>query len=407
LKATHFIPPVVALVLAGIWNAAQMRSISSLEKDAASLREKVSAAPVSGEAPRGGRRDPSAASTRKQPIDWKQLSNGTGELDDENLEEQIEEMTQAEILAALESVAALEEGESRDALESMLLDSLIQQDPELALSRFAGRITSDAEGIGWQLSTALGAWAKKDLTAATAWFDKQIAAGTFDSTSLDGKSEMRIQFESALMESLLLSDPNAAGQRLGALPEGDRREVLEQLPFEELGASGQKTYTELVRQLIPADEREGSFANIASQLVNDDGFANVSAFLDAVNASPAERAAAAIETAETHFETLAEDGKVTRADVDALRTWLERQAPGKVDGITGRALAEAAQEDGQFTLEEASRLVLDYQKSSGSDDVLVAFLKSYSARSNLKEVQELVNKIQDPKLRADITKELD
>lgn len=411
LKATHFIPPAVALVLVGVWNVVQMRSISSLENDSASLRKKISAAPISGntprESPRGGRRDPSASSTNKQPIDWKQLSAGLEELDDMELEERIKEMTQAEILAALETVAALEAGESRDEVESMLLDSLIQQNPEQALNRFADRITGDADGIGWQLATALGGWAKKDLAAATAWFDKQIAAGTFDSKTLDGKSEMRIQFESALMESLLLSDPNAAGQRLAALPEDERREVLEQLPFDELGSNGQKTYAELVRQLVPADEREGSFANIASQLVNDEGFADVSAFLDAVNASPAERAAAAIETAETHFESLAGDGKVTRADVDALRTWLERQAPGKVDTITGRALAEAAQEDGEFTLEEASRLVLDYQKSSGSDDMLVAFLKSYAARSNLKEARELANKIQDPQRRANIIKELD
>lgn len=401
----------MALVLVGVWNIAQMRSISSLEKDTADLQRKISAAPVSGnasgESPRGGRRDPSALSTRKQPIDWKQLSAGLEEMEDTELEGQIDGMTQAEILAALEEVAALEAGDSRDELESMLLDSLISQDPALALNRYADRIASDADGVGWQLATALGAWAKKDLAAATAWFDKQIAAGTFDSKTLDGKSEMRIQFESALMESLLISDPTAAGQRLSALPEDERREVLEQLPFEELGSNGQKSYAELVRHLVPADEREGSFAHIASQLVSDAGYSDVSSFLDGVNASPAERAAAAIETAETHFESLADEGKVTRADVEALRAWLERQAPGKVDSITGRALAEAAQDGGNFNFEEASRLVLDYQKSSGSDDMLVAFLKSYSARSNLNEARELVNKIQDPQRRANLAKELD
>ncbi len=401
----------MALVLVGIWNVVQMRSISSLEKNSAGLQEKISAATVSGntsgESPRGGPRDPSASSARKQPIDWEKLSAGLEELDDMELEDQIEAMTRAELLAALEAVAALEAGESRDELESMLLDSLIEQDPEQALKRFADRIASDADGVGWQLATALGAWAKKDLPAATNWFDQQIAAGTFESKTLDGKSEMRTQFESALMESLLLTDPNAAGQRLAALPEDDRREVLELLPFEDLGPDAQKAYAELVRQLIPADEREGSFAHIASQLVNEDGYTGVSTFLDAVRATPAERAAAAIETAETHFESLAAEGKVTRSDVDALRAWLERQAPGKVDGITGRALAEAAQEDGEFTFEDASRLVLDYQKSSGGDDVLVGFLESYSARSNLQEARELVDKIQDPKRRAEIAKELD
>src|SRR5687768_3125457 len=120
LKATHFIPPAVALVLVGVWNVVQMRSISSLEKNSASLREKISTAPLSGNAhnepARGVRRDPSAPSSRKQPIDWKQLSAGLEELDDMELEQQIEDMTQAEILAALEAVAALEAGETREML---------------------------------------------------------------------------------------------------------------------------------------------------------------------------------------------------------------------------------------------------------------------------------------------------
>ena len=67
LKVIHIILPVVALVLVGAWNIAQLRTISSLEKSTATLREKIEAAPVSGRL--GG-----AAKASKSPIHWRQLA---------------------------------------------------------------------------------------------------------------------------------------------------------------------------------------------------------------------------------------------------------------------------------------------------------------------------------------------
>lgn len=316
-------------------------------------------------------------------------------------------MTKEELVAALDEIAGLDlSDDAREALESLIIAPLIREDPKFALERFADRINSESSAISWQLSTALSDLAKQDLAAATAWMDRQIADGRFDSKTLDGRSEERTRFESALMQNLLATDPEAAAQRLAAIPENERREVLEQIEFPELGPEDQKAYAELVRQLVPQDERAGSFAHIASELVDDSGYDKVSSFLDAVQATPDERAAAALQTAESRLQSLGSEREVTRADVDGLREWLTRQAPGQVDTITGKALAEAAQTDGEFGFEKASQLALQYQKSSSNDDVLVAFLKSYSARSNLDQAIQLADQISDQKLRAEILNQL-
>ncbi len=421
LKAVHIIPPLVALILAGAWNAAQMRSISSMEKDGGMLREKIAATLAAGDVPvdpsRAAHSGRNAVADSKDPIDWRQLSglmqemqNGGGMSNIRaimSFQQRVMTMSKEEMIAALDDISKLGlSSDARQALEAMLISPLIGKDPRLALEHYAGRIQTDPSGVGWQLATALRAWAKQDLTAAAAWFDQQIAGGAFDSKTLDGKSEVRSQFEAALMDSLISTDLAAANRRLSDLPEDQRREILEQISFPELSPEAQKAYAEMVRQLVPADEREGSFAHIASQLVDAEGYGKVSTFLDAVNASPEERAAAAKQTAESQLEQLGSEGTVTRANVDQLREWLTRQAPGEVDRITGKALAEAAQEQGTFNYSAASQLVLQYQQSSGSDEVLIAFLEGYSAHSNLEEAKHLADMIADEKRRDEILQQL-
>lgn len=316
-------------------------------------------------------------------------------------------MSREEMIAALDEIAALELSEKeRQMLEDMIIPTLAGEDPVYVLERFGGRIVSDPDGAGYQLVSAMREWAEKDPTAAKAWFDGQIAAGNFESRTLDGKSEIRAQFEGALLDSLLPADPAAAAARLAALPEDQRREVLEQLSFSDLDPAAQASYAALVRDLIPADERAGSFAHIASQLVTEAGYDEVTKFLDGVQATPAERAAAAVQTAESRLELLALDGGATRDSIDPLRDWLARQAPQTANAILGKSLAEAAQDDGKFGFAEASKLALHYQQSGGGDDVLVAFLKSYAARSNLEEALQIADRISDPQRRAAIVDHL-
>lgn len=357
------------------------------------------------------------ASAAKEPIDWKQMPQRIAEVENHgdaaqlrllmDFQQRLENMTREEMIAALDEIEALDlSAEDRSLLLAKIIEAMATVDPEYALARYVDQIESDPDGVGWQLASAFGEWMNRNPSAARAWFDRQIADGKFESKTLDGRSEMRAQFESEVLETLLSSDLAAAGRRLMALPEDQRREVLEQLSFAELAAAGQQGYASLVRQLIPADERAGSFANVASQLASDGGYEKVSSFLDAVQASPEERAVSAKQAAMTQLEELGDEGEITRASVDTLRSWLDRQAPGQTDAITGKALAEAAQNGGDFDCDAASQLVLQYQKSSGNDEVLIAFLKGYSAHSNLEEARDLVEKVSDPKVRQELLDEL-
>lgn len=417
VKITHLIPPAAALILVIAWNATELRSIASEGKAAAALQEKIATARASEDGPLVAKG--ATALTRsgaKSPQDWRRLADFIGESQPTSekarmravaeFHKNLAEMTREEMIAALDEIDNLDlNTEQRRALESEIIGSLIAQDPEYALQRFADRILSDPDDIGSQLSTALRDWAKKDLSAATAWFDRQIGGGTFDSKTLDGNSDTRSEFEAALMESLLSSDPAAAARRLAEMPEDQRRGILEQLPFDALGQAEQGTYTQLVRGLIPADERQGAFANISSQLVSD-GYKQVTAFLDSAQASPEERAAAAGQAAQSRLELLAQKGSVTQRDVDELRTWLAGQASAKVDSITGKAIAEAAQDGGKFKFSEASELIRHYQKISGNDEGIISFLQSYSARSNLEEAIHLADMISNPQRRAEVLNSL-
>jgi hypothetical protein len=420
LKASHIIAPVVALVATVFWNVSQWHTVSTRQEQVDTLRGRIA----------GARAHPAGASSTKRShvsrakplpasgaIDWKDFSARLQGMDDESaadelraladIQTRISAMTREELIAALAEVAALDmDAEEKAALEEMLVASLIEKDPQYALEKYAERIKDEDDSVGWQLSSALAGWAKLDPAAAARWMDGQIAAGLFDSKSLDGQSQTRMEFEAALVGPLLGSDPASAQNRIAALPEDQRREALEQISFSELSPEGQKLYAEIIRGLVPEDERAGSFTHVISELIPDGGYERVSSFLDDIQATPEERAVSAREAANAQLEEIATERAVTRADVDAMRKWLEGEAPGTVDRVTGEALGDAAQEDGEFGFEQASALVLEYHRKSGNDDVLVAFLESFAARSNLKKALHLAKKITDPKLRQEIIESL-
>ncbi len=418
LKFKPFILPLLALVVVGIWNFRQLRTISELEKSGEEIRHIIAgaekeAASIANVSPA----ESQSGSVPSGPIDWKSMAakiSDDGPIADTErlrgaieMQQQIKKMSQEELVDALEQIDLLDlTAAERASLREMVLAALIDKNPQDALERYADEIQKNPDGTGWQLAEAFGKWAKSDRAGATAWLDRQIADGKFDSLSLDGRSEMRTNFESEVVEGLLSNDLAEAGRRLLALPEDQRREVLEQISFGDLESNAQKDYASLVRQLIPEDERAGSFANIATQLVENGGYEKVSAFLDSVQATAEERAVSAKQAAASQLEMLGDEGKIDAASVDSLRKWIDQQAPGKTESITGKALADAAQNGGDFGYDAAAQLVLGYQQSSGNDEALIAFLEGYSAQSNLEEAAALVERISDPKIREKFLAEL-
>jgi hypothetical protein len=205
---------------------------------------------------------------------------------------------------------------------------------------------------------------------------------------------------------LLATHADAAAARIAALPEDQRREALEQISFSELDPQGMASYASLIRNLVPQDERAGSFTHLISDLVQSSGLDQVDEFLDLIRASPDERAVSAREAANARFEAIATERPLTRKDIDPIREWIENQSPGSSDRVTGEALGDAAQDGGGFDFKAASELALEYHRRSSTDEVLIAFLESFGARSNAGQAIHLANQIRDEQRRQEILEDL-
>jgi hypothetical protein len=90
----------------------------------------------------------------------------------------------------------------------MMLDELEKKNPEFAFSQYIERNQDGGVVLGGYGN--FDKWLARDPAAATNWYERQIAAGTFDK-SLDGNSPARVPFESAFIMSLI--DPIPLPQR--------------------------------------------------------------------------------------------------------------------------------------------------------------------------------------------------
>lgn len=323
------------------------------------------------------------------------------------MQQRLQSMTKEELIAALDNIATLDlSTEERLMLEQMLLGPLAQKDPESALTKYIDRIGEGHGTMGWVLSSAMSEWAKKDPTAAAAWFDQQIAAGKFDSKTLDGKSTARTQFESALINVLLDSDPEAAGRRLATLPADERKDVLNNYSGTPLKEENQVSFAKLVRSQIPEKEQGNVLAQQAARLVGED-YSKATAFLNRIEATSSERSACVEKAAESRIQSITFNQKITAKDLDAMREWTTSQAPDTTDRVTGNALARALQGENKMDFAEAADMAARYQDASGGDDVLYSFLDGHIPREDREQARILAEKISDETRRNEILKRFD
>ena len=398
----------MALIIAAGWLGSQRHSISTLEKESELLQEHIemarSSLAVTEHSPAG----PAAASKTpkgKEPLDWKKIAaqmremqqgGGMGDMRTMiRMQQRLQTMTKEELIAALDNIATLDlTGEERLMLEQMLLGPLAQKDPEVALTKFIDRMNEGHGTMGWVLGNAMSEWAKKDPVAAAAWFDQQIAAGKFDSKTLDGKSAARTQFESALIRVLLDSDPEAAGRRLATLPTGERGDVLKNYTATPLKEESQMAFAKLVRSQLPEKEQGQVLAQQAAHLVGED-YSKATAFLERIEATPAERSACVEQAAESRIQSISFNQKITAKDLDTMREWTTSQAPDTTDRVTGEALSRTLQGQNKMDFAEAATLAARYQEASGGDDVLYAFLDGYIPEEDREQARVLAEKITD------------
>lgn len=422
MKLKLLIPPVLALVLAVAWNLAQMRSISTLEKDCATLLEGIAAAPrsSSGVITTSHRSSkPERSSTVK--TEWAFISTaffakegsvgGMRELLE--FKRRLANMTPQEMADALDEIASQDmSAYGRRRLEWEIMKKLIEQEPGLALTRFTNHL-GERYGIGMALPDAFSNWARTDPAAATAWFDKQIADGKFDRKSLDDLHDMRRVFEGMLMTRLLETDPALAAQRISSLPDDQRAGVLKSIEIRNPSAEFSTAYGKFVRNL-PADQQEGCFAYVGHWMRPDleDSFSVAERFLDSARATPAERTAALVAAGEMRIKHFSNSPAYA---IESIKEYYEAKAPEQADSMVGSALAGSTQSawSGRLSFKDAAQAAQQYYEKSGNDDVLVAFLTRSAAASDPKLgtdyplMIELAGKIQDEAQRTQILGKLE
>ena len=418
MKSKFFILPTVALVLVASWIGSERRSTSLLEKKSSVFKEALAARASGLEADTAASepKSPDQLAKEKGPIDWKKVaaqmtemrsSGGMSEMRFQmSFEQKVSALSREELVSALDEIATLDMPDgSRQTLQHLLLDPLCVKDPEYALTRYFSLIDDQYGNMGLRLDTAMAGWVGKNPAAAIAWLDQQIAAGKFDSKSLDGKSRARMEFEGSLIEALISTDPAAAAARLKSLPEDQRADSLHG-PGYHIKDEDQLAYTNLIRNGLPEEALTEAFEFQVEIQLREKGYTEITEYLDRIKATPAERAICVEQAAKSKIQKLSRDKKVTREDIDAMREWATSQAPGTTDKVTGIALAEstqATQATQPLEFSEAAALATRYHEASGNEDVIIGFLTVRDLNKDSKgEARVLAQKISDVKKREEI-----
>lgn len=408
------IPPALALVVVSGWIGSERRKISTLENESAVLKERLSSRSADSGAGNSSSKgtSPDRHTKDKEPIDWKkvaaQMAEARGDVAGDmrtmiRLQQRLQAMSMGELVSALDEIAALEmSDEARQKLEQMLIGLLCQKDPEFALTRYIDRAADDHGMMSWQLSNAMKEWMKKEPENAVAWFDQQIAAGKFASKSLDGKSQARMQFEGMVIGSLISTDPDAAAARLNLLPADQRADVLRNNTGNAIKEADQLAFANLVREQLPDKEQAQVLAQHLSIMAYREGYTDITAYLERIKATPAERAVCVEQAASSKIQWISQNKKVSREDIDSLRDWATAQSPDTLDKVTGNALAQSIRSNKSLEFSEAAALASQYHDTSGNDDVLVSFLSSGAGYNHKDEARLLAEKISDPKRREEI-----
>jgi hypothetical protein len=406
-KLIPWLLPAAALIASTLWISAQRRDLSAIESENQRIATHLAHAGTDSTSAA----DPSQATrSRNTPfrntkgIDWKQIATAQATMHSSDgmpdmramveLQKTLRTLSVDEILTGLDEIQTLDLSETlKRQLEATLAGILAEKDPQAALTRFAPRLSQGDGMISWQLASALKQWSIKDPTAAAAWMDQQIAAGTFQSKSLDGNNRARQMFEASLIQSLISTDPAAAAARLTTLPENQRAAIFEQGMFFQLKPGQSKPIAELIRAHVPGDKHAQTLILMVSHTVHQGGLERVSTILTEIDASREERKAIAAEAITRHLR----QPNSTTTYQDA-RDWINSSAPEDAPNLTGLTLAHLSQ-NGKF--DEMAAHALAEQQASGNDETLAAFLME-APNSSRDQILKLAENLSDPEQRAQV-----
>jgi hypothetical protein len=371
MKIVHYVPPLVALIIATAWLASLRASNRDLEQDNRSIQTKIaesrgSLASQNERARMGAKSDRTRANSaraKRETIEVKPLSEFMPTASDFNelvllnnnegerfnltaacrrLEALASEMSGDEIVSAYTQMASLPvDAPFRNYLESLMLDELKKKNPEFAFSQLIAKCQN--EDTGPIKMGDFDEWLVKDPAAATTWYESQIAAQVFDKT-LDGKAPNMVPFEAAFIMSLLASDPAAAEQRMSNIPP-DLRAILGTYVWS-VPKENNKAFVELLRKSMPMEDyisilKDNSLTEYHFRFDSDSDPKAVQKNLDSLGFTPEECSTLMTQ----HFAEIAKSramrdkfGMPSREKFDEDRARIQAIDPSSADRATGFAL---------------------------------------------------------------------
>jgi hypothetical protein len=302
----------------------------------------------------------------------------------------------------------------RNDLEWVMLKELEIKNPEFAFSQYIAKCQTE-DRTPARIGT-FDKWLARDPSAATAWYQSQLAAGVFDK-SLDGKSPAMVPFESAFIMSLLASDPAAAEQRMNDIPpdlRGSMGSYMWNVPKDN-GAA----FLELLRRTMAMEEymailRKNSLTDFNFSGPNDSDPISVQKNLQGLGITPEERSALMVQqfTELAQYRSMRDKGNTpSREKFDDYRTWIQAIDPSSADRATGVALISYLERSKTTGAQDfVEKIANDYHGSGAGDELLTPLIEGSASGSvsfPKDKARALAMKISDENLRAELLEKLD
>ncbi len=374
-KSTSLIIPAIALAAAALWTAPKWNLLATAQAGNANIRARIDAYQPTPP-PRTVKistADPNA------PIDWQLLATEPQYGPEmTRFTAKLPPMSWPELTATLDKIVALDcPPERRTELEAAMAGVMGKQKPAWVLDRFSVRLPDGK----FPLSNVFGSWLDLDFPSARAWYESAAAAGAFRGKSLSNPDEAQNPFEAALLFRLMSADPAAASQRLSGLPDKTLRSVMSELRGEMINRPAEDRkdpdFANLVRLAFASAERGKWFYDNGPYLQNADYHPQALAYLDRINATPAERADYLERFGGMIVNRTSQARPVSDEDMETIRAWFREVAPEDVDAMTGRALTYAmANRVTSMRFPQASAIALRLLEETGSDGTLATLLET-------------------------------
>jgi RNA polymerase sigma factor (sigma-70 family) len=394
MKILTILPPVLALAAGTLWALSRQQAIASLEARTRVLQEAVQARQTAGlENPVATAK--SVQSGKSGKIDWLGIlrkGNGGVILSDE-IVSRLKALSADELLAELDALSKQDLGGAKAAFEGLVITELGKKDPAMVMEYLGDRIGE--KGIFYQALGAFKEWVAKDPVEAAKWMDRRIAAGTFETTTLDGHNPLRENYETLVTGAVFKTDPEAARARLMQLTDAERGEVFNSM-FIYADASGVRTMVGLMRTTLPAAQWTEALGR-AAYGVGERGLDQIGSFVRDIGATGEERAEILPKAISSNAQDKSSGVLADPAKFDAGVAWLTKEFPDQAGTVTGQALGQSYFKGG---FQASSDLALKYQAAGGGDDVMVAFLQGEAVPP--RDAINLLDKINDPTRREEL-----